>query len=110
MFRRSKLRYNWIFSAGYRVYVGHSPTHASPRARGGPPSGLVRPIVPAERGCWDALIRARHYLGLQALVGRSLRRVAVVEGAWLALLGWQAIALKGIVSGILAWKPASLRS
>ncbi|HZA29571.1 MAG TPA: hypothetical protein VE735_08355 [Gammaproteobacteria bacterium] len=51
-----------------------------------------------------------HYLGLQALVGRSLRRVAVVEDVWLALLGWQAVALKGTVSGILAWKLGSLRS
>lgn len=55
---------------------------------------MVRPIVPTERVRWDALMRAHHYLGLQALVGHSLRYVAVVGNAWLALLGWQAAALK----------------
>ncbi len=55
---------------------------------------VVRPIVPAERVRWDALMRAHHYLGLQALVGHSLRYVAAVGEAWCALLGWQAAALK----------------
>lgn len=48
---------------------------------------MVRPIVPAERVRWDALMLAHHYLGLQVLVGHSLRYVAVVGDA---LLGWQA--------------------
>jgi hypothetical protein len=33
----------------------------------------VRPIVAAERERWDALMRAHHYLGLRALVGKALR-------------------------------------
>ena len=54
----------------------------------------VRPIRPDERGAWDALVAAPHYLGLRSLFGKTLRYVATVEGHWLALLGWQAAALK----------------
>ena len=39
-------------------------------------------------------MRAHHYLGLKALVGRSLRYVAHYEGQWLALLGWASAAKK----------------
>jgi hypothetical protein len=39
-------------------------------------------------------MRAHHYLGLTALVGRSLRYVAEIDGRWLALLGWASPALK----------------
>jgi len=54
----------------------------------------VRLMVPEERPVWDALMREHHYLGLNALVGRSLRYVAQYEGRWLALLGWASAALK----------------
>jgi len=54
----------------------------------------VRLICDAERVEWDTLMRAHHYLGLTALVGRSLRYVAEVDGRWLALLGWASPALK----------------
>ena len=54
----------------------------------------VRPIRPDERGAWDALVAAHHYLGLRSLFGKTLRYVATIEGRWLALLGWQAAALK----------------
>jgi hypothetical protein len=54
----------------------------------------VRPIEPAERARWDELMRAHHYLGLKALVGRNLRYVAHCEGQWLALLGWASAAKK----------------
>lgn len=54
----------------------------------------VRPICAAERAEWDALMRAHHYLGLTAMVGRSLRYVAQIDGSWLALLGWASPALK----------------
>ena len=54
----------------------------------------VRPIYTGERDLWDALIRQHHYLGLHSLVGKTLRYVAVFQGHWLALLGWQAAALK----------------
>lgn len=54
----------------------------------------VRPITAHERPEWDRLMRAHHYLGLTALVGRSLRYVAECDGVWLALLGWASAALK----------------
>jgi hypothetical protein len=54
----------------------------------------VRPIFRTERKKWDALVRQHHYLGLKSLVGKALRYVAVFEDCWLALLGWQAAALK----------------
>ena len=54
----------------------------------------VRLIGAAERRQWDRLMRAHHYLGFTALVGRSLRYVAEVDGRWLALLGWASAALK----------------
>jgi hypothetical protein len=57
-------------------------------------SVAVRLIEPAERARWDELMRAHHYLGLKALVGRSLRYVAHCEGRWLALLGWASAAKK----------------
>ena len=54
----------------------------------------IRPIFPSERERWDTLIRQHHYLGLKSMVGKTLRYVAVFEDCWLALLGWQAAALK----------------
>jgi hypothetical protein len=54
----------------------------------------VRPIFQTEREKWDALIKQHHYLGLKSMVGKTLRYVAVFEDCWLALLGWQAAALK----------------
>ena len=54
----------------------------------------VRLIRPGERAEWDRLMRAHHYLGLTALVGRSLRYVVEGDGQWLALLGWASAALK----------------
>ena len=54
----------------------------------------VRLICAEERVEWDTLIRTHHYLGLTAMVGRSLRYVAEIDGRWLALLGWASPALK----------------
>jgi hypothetical protein len=54
----------------------------------------VRLIGADERREWDRLMRAHHYLGLTALVGRSLRYVAEVDVLWLALVGWASAALK----------------
>ena len=47
----------------------------------------VRLIESDERARWDALMRAHHYLEMTAMVGRSLRYVAHLDGHWLALLG-----------------------
>ena len=54
----------------------------------------VRLICAEERGEWDSLMRAHHYLGFTAMVGRSLRYVAEIDDRWLALLGWASPALK----------------
>jgi len=54
---------------------------------------IVRPISADERGDWDALMRAHHYLGFDRTAGRALRQVAEIDGRWLALVGWQAAAL-----------------
>ena len=54
----------------------------------------MRPIRPGEAPRWNALVRARHYLGLGNLVGESLKYVAEVDGQWVALLGWAAAALQ----------------
>ncbi len=55
---------------------------------------IVRPIRPGERQRWEELMRRHHYLGFRGMVGESLRYVAECGGRWLALLGWQAAALK----------------
>ncbi len=54
----------------------------------------VRLILPEEKSKWDLLMQTHHYLGLRSLVGKTLRYVAVFQNNWLALLGWQAAALK----------------
>jgi hypothetical protein len=54
----------------------------------------VRLVASTERSLWNRLMNRYHYLGFQALVGQSLRYVAVHEGQWLALLGWGSAALK----------------
>lgn len=55
---------------------------------------LVRPVKRDEEAQWKALIRQRHYLGLEHLVGETVLHVAEVDGQWVALLGWCSAALK----------------
>jgi hypothetical protein len=57
-------------------------------------SVVVRPITPNERTLWDHLILKHHYLGTSSLVGEAIRYVALLEGRWVALVGWSAAALK----------------
>ena len=67
----------------------------------------VRLIEPGELARWEALMRAHHYLGLTAMVGKSLRYVGEVEGQWLALLGWASAALKCAARDAwIGWSPA----
>ena len=67
----------------------------------------VRLIEPGERPRWEALMRAHHYLGLGAMVGKSLRYVGEVDGHWLALLGWASAALKCAARDAwIGWSPA----
>lgn len=55
---------------------------------------VVRPIFREEEGKWDKLMRMHHYLGFSKLPGKSLKYVALLNGQWVALLGWGAAALK----------------
>ena len=54
----------------------------------------VRPARPDERRRRDALADEHHCLGFRQFAGRGLRHVAVWDGHWLALLGWQSGAFK----------------
>src|SRR5436309_7901978 len=53
----------------------------------------VRLILPEERARFDALLEQEHYLKSARLGGQSLRYVAELDGAWLALLSFSAPAL-----------------
>lgn len=55
---------------------------------------IVRPIQGEERETWDQLMADHHYLGLKHLVGESIRYVALLNGQWVALLGWNSAAYK----------------
>lgn len=66
----------------------------------------VRLLLPEERPLWEELLRRHHYLGFNGMVGESLRYVATAGGQWVALLGWQAAALKcGPRDRFLGWPP-----
>ncbi len=55
----------------------------------------VRPTFGAqEHRHWDRLVAAHHYLGFGGLFGKGLRHVATLGSTWVALVGWQAAALK----------------
>lgn len=72
-----------------------SSGNASPTAQAVPlKEVIVRLIRPGERLRWETLMRQHHYLSFTAMIGESLRYVAEWRGQWVALLGWQAAALK----------------
>lgn len=54
----------------------------------------VRPILPEEEPAWNELMARCHYLGFRKLSGDQLKYVALLEGTWVALLGWGAAAFK----------------
>ncbi|WP_287195931.1 ISAs1 family transposase [Syntrophothermus sp.] len=55
---------------------------------------VVRPILPGEQTAWNHLMSTHHYLGFQKLPGNSLKYVAILNGEWVALLGWGSAAFK----------------
>ena len=60
-----------------------------------------------ERRRWDALAARHHYLPFNGLFGKALRHVAVHDGTWLALVGWQAGAFKvGVRDAWIGWSRA----
>jgi hypothetical protein len=48
--------------------------------------------TPEEEPQWNRLVRKRHYLKEDRLVGESLRYIAKQRGKWIALLGWSSAA------------------
>jgi hypothetical protein len=66
----------------------------------------VRPIIAAEREQWDGLMTRYHYLGNSRIAGKGLRYVAMLEGRWVALVGWGAAALKNRHRDAwIGWRP-----
>lgn len=56
---------------------------------------FVRPIFKEEEEeHWNELMNAHHYLGFRCLVGESIKYVAILDGKWVALLGWGTAAFK----------------
>lgn len=49
---------------------------------------VVRPVTPGEEGTWNNLMREHHYLGFHSLTGKTLKYVALLDGQWVALIGW----------------------
>jgi len=52
---------------------------------------IVRPITPGEENEWNTLMAKHHYLGFHCLSGRRLKYVALLNGRWVALIGWGAV-------------------
>jgi len=49
---------------------------------------VVRPIRKGELSRWNCYMQKHHYLGLKWIAGKSLRYLALLDGEWVALLGW----------------------
>ncbi len=49
---------------------------------------IVRLITPGEENAWNNLMRRHHYLGFKSLTGETLKYVALLDGQWVALIGW----------------------
>ena len=49
---------------------------------------VVRPVRQEELFRWNSYMQGYHYLGLRWIGGQSLRYIALLDGDWVALLGW----------------------
>jgi hypothetical protein len=56
---------------------------------------IVRPIEACEESRWNWLMVVNHYLGFKGLIGEQIKYVAILNGEWVALLGWAASSYKG---------------
>ena len=54
---------------------------------------MVRRVVPGEVARFDGLLDEHHWLG-RGLTGETVRQVAVIDGEWVALVGWGSPALR----------------
>ena len=71
----------------------------------------VRPTHGApEHRRWDRLVARHHYLSFEGLFGKALRHVATLDETWIALVGWQAAALKlAARDRWIGWSPQQQR-
>ena len=71
----------------------------------------VRPTRGAqEHRRWDRLVASHHYLAFEGLFGKALRHVATLGQDWIALVGWQAAALKlAARDRWIGWSPQQQR-
>ena len=53
----------------------------------------VRPILPQEKEKWHELMSEHHYLGFHHLIGEAIKYIAIIDGKWVALIGWSSAAL-----------------
>ncbi len=64
----------------------------------------------AEHRRWDRLCERHHYLPFGGLFGKALRHVATLGPDWIALVGWQAAALKlSARDRWIGWSPQQKR-
>ena len=71
----------------------------------------VRPVRPAERPGWKALLARYHYLGYRPGVGEQLGYVAHLEGHLVACLAWGAAAYRSQPrEAYLGWDAATKRA
>jgi hypothetical protein len=54
----------------------------------------VRLITKEETNLWGQYMEKYHYLGYRFIPGESLRYVALLDGIWVAIIGWGSPALK----------------
>ena len=72
---------------------------------------VVRPLRPAERPRWKALLARYHYLGFRPGVGEQLGYVACLEGQLVACLAWGAAAYRNAPrEAYLGWDMATKRA
>jgi Domain of unknown function (DUF4338) len=97
VFRHSILKISWTYG---RV-TGRIPVVASwTRAL------TVRPVPRAETARFDQLLAAHHWLGAR-LFGSVVRHVAVLDGAWVALLGYGSAVLRCTARDtVIGWSDA----
>lgn len=71
---------------------------------------LVRPIASEERLGWRLYMDRYHYLGDRTIVGEHLLYAALLDGEWVALLGWASAALQApLRDKYIGWDEATKR-
>lgn len=80
------------------------PPPATPLTRADLGTLGLRPVQPAERPRWKALLARYHYLGYRRGVGEQLGYIAFLEGQLVACLAWGAAAYRSAPrEGYLGW-------